>query len=50
VIYAISMVGFGVARMYETLMEPSKIDVRALRNLADAFRWLDVPAELLLEG
>ena len=49
-IYAHSMVGFGVARMYETLMEPSTIDVRAFCNLADVVRWLEVPAELLLEG
>ena len=40
-------VGFGIARMYESLMRGTRIDVRAFRDRATAAIWLDVPAEIL---
>jgi hypothetical protein len=40
-------VGFGIARMYESLMEGAVIHVRAFRERAAAAEWLDVPAPLL---
>ena len=41
------VVGFGIARMYEALMEGSSIHVRAFRDRAAAAEWLDVPLEIL---
>ena len=38
-------VGFGIARMYESLMKETPIDVRAFRDRAKAAVWLGVPAE-----
>jgi len=38
---------FGIARMYENLMEGAPIDVRAFQNRASAAAWLGVPAEIL---
>jgi hypothetical protein len=43
------VVGFGIARMYETLMEGSSIQVRAFRDRAAAAEWLAVPLEALSE-
>jgi len=40
-------VGFGIARLYETLMEDTPIQARAFRNRSRAAIWLDVPAEVL---
>src|SRR4030095_14446894 len=40
-------VGFGIARMYESLMRGTPIDVRAFRDRLTAAIWLDVPAEVL---
>ena len=40
-------VGFGIARMYESLMRGTPIDVRAFRDRVTAAIWLDVPAEIL---
>jgi hypothetical protein len=40
-------VGFGIARLYESLMEETPIDARAFRDRAKAAVWLDVPAEIL---
>ena len=40
-------VGFGIARMYESLMRGTPIDVRAFRDRATAAIWLDVPKEIL---
>ena len=40
-------VGFGIARMYESLMKETPIDARAFRDRATAAVWLDVPAEIL---
>ena len=40
-------VGFGIARLYESLMEQSPIEARAFRDRALAAEWLDVPADLL---
>ena len=43
------VVGFGIARMYEALMEDSSIQVRAFRDRAAAAEWLGVPLEILSE-
>jgi hypothetical protein len=40
-------VGFGIARMYESLMEETPIEAQAFRDRAKAAVWLDVPAEIL---
>src|SRR5947207_11732427 len=40
-------IGFGIARMYESLMKGTPIDARAFRDRVTAAIWLDVPAEIL---
>jgi hypothetical protein len=40
-------VGFGIARLYESLMKETLIDARAFRDRGKAAAWLDVPAEIL---
>ena len=40
-------VGFGIARLYESLMKETPIDVRAFRDRAAAAVWLGVPEEIL---
>jgi len=40
-------VGFGIARLYESLMENTLIEVRAFRDLAKAAEWLGVPVDVL---
>ena len=40
-------VGFGIARLYESLMKETLIEVRAFRDRAKAAVWLDVPPEIL---
>jgi hypothetical protein len=40
-------VGFGIARLYESLMKETPIDARAFRDRATAAVWLGVPAEIL---
>ena len=45
-----TVVGFGIARMYETLMEGSTVEVRAFRDLAAAAVWLGVPEATLRDG
>ena len=40
-------VGFGIARLYESLMKETPIDAQAFRDRAKAAVWLDVPAEIL---
>jgi len=40
-------VGFGIARMYESLMKGTPIDAHAFRDRVTAAIWLDVPAEIL---
>ena len=40
-------IGFGIARMYESLMKETLIDARAFRDRATAAVWLGVPAEIL---
>lgn len=37
------VVGFGIARLYETLMEGAPIEVRAFRTREAAAEWLNVP-------
>jgi hypothetical protein len=46
--FAETTVGFGIARMYESLMEGAMIQVRAFRKRAAAAEWLGVPVEVLL--
>lgn len=40
-------VGFGLARMYATLMEGSRIEAQVFRERAPAAEWLGVPLEAL---
>ena len=40
-------VGFGIARLYESLMKETPIDARAFRDLAKAGIWLGVPTEIV---
>jgi hypothetical protein len=40
-------VGFGVARLYESLMKETLIEAQAFRDRAKAAVWLDVPSEIL---
>ena len=40
-------VGFGIARLYETLMENTRIEVRAFRDRAKAAEWLGIPVDVL---
>jgi len=40
-------VGFGIARLYESLMENTRIEARAFRDRAKAAEWLGVPADVL---
>lgn len=41
-------VGFGIARLYESLMDNTPIKVRAFRDLAEAAEWLRIPIEVLM--
>ena len=45
--FADTTVGFGIARMYEALMEEAMIQVRAFRERPAAAEWLGVPLEIL---
>lgn len=47
-IFAETTVGYGIARMYESLMEGAMIQVRAFRVRAAAAEWLGVPLDVLL--
>jgi hypothetical protein len=40
-------VGFGIACLYESLMENTPIEVRAFRDRAHAAEWLGVPGDIL---
>ena len=40
-------IGFGIARLYESLMKETLIDARAFRDREKAAVWLGVPAEIL---
>jgi hypothetical protein len=42
-----TIVGLGIARMYEALMEEATIQVRAFRKRGAAAEWLGVPLEIL---
>ena len=46
--FAETTVGYGIARMYESLMEGAMIQVRAVRTRAAAAEWLGVPLDVLL--
>jgi len=47
--YCDKIVGFGMARMYEALMEETSIDVRTFRVRSIAAAWLEVPPRVLDE-
>jgi len=40
-------VAFGIARLYESLMENTLIEARAFRDLARAAEWLAIPVDVL---
>ena len=40
-------VGFGIARLYESLMKETLIEARAFRDRAKAAAWLSVPSGIL---
>jgi hypothetical protein len=40
-------VAFGIARLYESLMENTPIEARAFRDLSKAAEWLAIPVEIL---
>ncbi len=46
-IFSDDWVGFGIARLYETLMENTLIEVRAVRERSHAAHWLSVPVDIL---
>jgi hypothetical protein len=41
-------VGFGIARLYESLMENTPIEARAFHDRAGAAAWLNVPLSVLM--
>jgi hypothetical protein len=45
--YAVRLISLSVARMYQELMEGSRIEVRAFRDRDAAAEWLGVPAGVL---
>ena len=45
--FADTTVGFGIARLYEELMQGAAIHVRAFRDRDAAAEWLGVPVQLL---
>ena len=46
-LYCADWVGFGIARLYESLMENTHIEARAFQDRNRAAEWLDIPADLL---
>ncbi len=42
------VIGFGIARLYEALMEGGPFDVQAFRTREAAAEWLEVPVYVLL--
>jgi hypothetical protein len=44
-IYSGSIVGFGIAHLYASLMEGAAIEVRPFRTQAAAAEWLELPLE-----
>ena len=40
-------IAFGIARLYESLMQDTLIEARAFRNLAWAAKWLGIPVDVL---
>lgn len=49
-IFSDKTVGFGMAKMYETLMEVSTVRVRAFRDRPAVAEWLGVPLDVLSES
>lgn len=46
-LYCDTWVGYGIAEMYEALMQGSPIHARGFRDLAKAAEWLGVPEDVL---
>jgi hypothetical protein len=46
-LYCDDWVGFGIARLYESLMENTHIEARAFQDLNRAAEWLGIPADVL---
>ena len=46
-LFADDWVAFGIASMYESLMEDTLIEARAFHDLATAADWLAVPVDVL---
>ena len=46
-IFCDKTVGFGIAHLYESLVEGTPIEARAFRDRAAAAEWLEVPVEVL---
>jgi hypothetical protein len=46
-LFADDWVGFGIARLYESLMAETAIEARAFRDRLGAAVWLEVPASIL---
>jgi hypothetical protein len=40
-------IAFGIARLYESLMQDTLIEARAFRNLVWAAKWLGIPVDVL---
>ena len=45
-----TVLGFGLARLYESLMNETPIRVKAFAKIGDAAAWLGVPMDVLFEG
>ncbi|MEO8350265.1 MAG: hypothetical protein ABI680_00955 [Chthoniobacteraceae bacterium] len=46
-LYCDRVIGFGIARLYEALMEGGPFDVQAFRTREAAAEWLEVPVGIL---
>ena len=49
-LYCDDWVGFGIAKLYESLMENTPIEARVFQRLPSAAEWLDVPLSVLQQG
>ena len=46
-LFSDDLVAFGIASIYESLMENTLIEARAFRDLAEAAEWLAIPVDVL---
>ena len=46
-LFAANWVAFGVASMYQSMVEDTLIEARAFRDLADVAKWLAIPVDVL---